>query len=295
MLDRFKVPPGDRVYVMPDRIRAATEAVFRKMGVDKEGARTCTDVLITNDLRGIETHGVSNMLRRYVREYSEGRLNPNPAMKVVRETRTTATVDGDRALGLHVGPAAMGMAIAKAREYGIGAVSVFNSGHLGGCGYYAMMAAEQDMIGHCMTAGGARQTLPTWGAEPRLGTNPIAYAAPARRQAPFLFDVATTQVAGNKIALARRLGISLLGTWIAREDGTPITEETPVPEKYYMLHAGGTRENGSHKGYGFALMNEIMCNELSGVGPGFLIQGSGGHFFAAYRIDAFTDLEKFKD
>ena len=295
MLERFKVPPEDRLYVMPNRIRAATEAVFQKMGLDEAGARTCADVLITNDLRGVETHGVSNMLRRYVREYSEGILNPRPAIKVVRETHTTATVDGDRALGIHIGPAAMRMAIAKAREHGMGAVSVFNSGHLGGCGYHAMIAAEQDMIGHCMTAGGAGQTLPTWGAEPRLGTNPIAYAAPARKQPPFLFDVATTQVAGNKIALARRLGVTLMGTWIAQEDGTPITEEVPAPETYRMLHIGGTRENGSHKGYGFALMNEIMCNELSGVGPGFLIDSSGGHFFAAYQIEAFTDLEKFKD
>ncbi len=295
MLERFKVPAEDRVYIMPDRIRAVTEAIFLKMGLDDAGARLCTDVLITNDLRGVETHGVSNMLRRYVREYSEGALNPRPETRIVRETHTTATIDGDRALGLHVAPAAMELAIAKAREHGMGAVSVFNSGHLGGCGYHAMLAANQDMIGHAMTAGGSGQTLPTWGAEPRFGTNPIAYAAPARNQPPFLFDIATTQIAGNKIGLAKRLGANLLPGWIAREDGTPIMEETPVPDTYRMLFAGGTRENGSHKGYGFALMNEIMCNELSGMGPGFLRSTTGGHFFAAYQIEAFTDLEKFKD
>jgi LDH2 family malate/lactate/ureidoglycolate dehydrogenase len=263
--------------------------------MDQEGARTATDVLITNDLRGVETHGVSNLVRRYVQEFGNGNLNPRPVTRVVRETATTATIDGDNGLGAHLGPLGMELAIEKAREYGIGAVSMFNSGHLAGCGYYAMMAAEQDMIGHCMTAGGARQTLPTWGAEQRLGTNPIAYAAPARNQPPFLFDVATTQIAGNKIGLARRLGVNLLPGWIANEDGTPTTEEVPAPEKYRLLHIGGTRENGSHKGYGFALMNEIMCNELSGSGPGPLIGPHGGHFFAAYRIDAFTDLEQFKD
>ena len=295
MLERFKVPSEDCVNVMPDRIRAATEAVFLKMGLDEEGARVSTNVLITNDLRGVETHGVSNMLRRYVKEYSEGKLNPRPVLKTLRETATTATIDGDLALGLHVGPGAMEIAIDKAAEYGMGAVTVVNTGHLGGCGYYPMQAVERDMIGHCMTAGGANQTLPTWGVEPKLGTNPIGYAAPARRQPPFLFDVATTQIAGNKIGLARRLGVTLLPNWIASDDGTPIMEEVPAPETYRMLHIGGTRENGSHKGYGFALMNEIMCNELSGTGPGFTIGPNSGHFFAAYRIDAFTDLEKFKD
>ncbi|MEX0763178.1 MAG: Ldh family oxidoreductase [Dehalococcoidia bacterium] len=296
MLERFKVPVADRIYVKQERMRAATEALFRKVGMDDEDARTSTDVLITNDLRGVESHGVSNGMRRYVQSYSSGELNPRPNFKIVRESDTTATMDADGALGIHVGPMAMNMTIDKAEKHGMGAVSVFNSGHLAGCGYYAMLAAQRDMIGHCMTAGGAGLTPPTFGAEPRFGTNPIAYAAPARHQPPFLFDVATTQVANNKIGLAERVGANLLPGWIATEDGTPIMEEGPAPDKYYMLPIGGTRENGSHKGYGFMLMNEIMCNELSGFGPGFLAgRRGGGHFFAAYKIDAFTDLEKFKD
>lgn len=294
MLERFKVPEADRVYVEQARMRSATEAILRKVGLDEDGARVTADVLITNDLRGVETHGVSNLLRGYVQRYLDGEQNPRPNMKVVRETSTTATLDGDRGLGVHIGPAAMGMAIEKADRHGMGAVTVFNSGHLGGCGYHAMLAAERDMIGMCMTGGGGTRVLPTFGAEPRFGTHPIAWAAPARKQAPFLFDVATTQIAGNKIGLAKRVGANLLPGWIARPDGTPIMEETPVPERYYMLPFGGTRENGSHKGYGFAAVVDIMCCTLSGVGPGF-ISKKAGHFFAAYKIEAFTDVDKFKD
>lgn len=297
MLERFKVPEKDRVYVKVERIRATTEAIFRHNGVVPDEAASSADVLIKNDLRGVESHGVSNGLRRYVEEYGNGKLNATPDFKVVRESKTTLTVDADGALGTHVGPWAMQQAIDKAKEFGIGAVAVTNSGHLAGCGYYAMMAAEQGMIGHCMTAGGANQTLPTFGSKPVLGTNPIAWAAPARSMPPYLFDVATTQVANNKLGLARRTGAKIEGGWIAGLDGEPILEEVDPPETgdYYLLHVGGTRENGSHKGYGLALMNEIICNELSGYGPGPVHRTPGGHFFQAYDIEAFTDREKFLD
>ncbi|MBP38981.1 MAG: Ldh family oxidoreductase [Dehalococcoidia bacterium] len=297
MLERFKVPERDRVYVAEAHVRAATEGIFRHSGISPEEAASSTDVLIKNDLRGVESHGVSNGLRRYVAEYSANKLNPTPEFKIERETKTTMTVDADGALGIHVGPWAMQQAIDKAKEFGMAAVAVKNSGHLAGCGYYAMMAAEQGMIGHCMTAGGSHQTVPPFGSKPVMGTNPIAWAAPARNMPPFLFDVATTQVANNKIGLARRIGADLEGGWITDLDGEPILDQIQPPDTgdYYLLHIGGTRENGSHKGFGLALMNEIICNELSGYGPGPVHGTPGGHFFQAYDIEAFTDIEKFKD
>lgn len=297
MLERFKVPEEDRIYVRQEKVKAATEAILRHSGVNAKGARASADVLITNDLRGVESHGVSNGLRRYVRQYANKELNPRAKPKVLKETSTTARVDAGMALGTEVGAWCMNMAIDKAREHGIGAVSLMNTGHLAGCGYYAYMATQHDMIGHMMTAGGGHQTLPTFGARPLLGTNPIAWAAPARKMPPYLLDVATTQVAGNKIELARRMNHTLFPGWIAHKDGTPIMEEVlpPAAGAYYMLPFGGTRENGSHKAYGLALMNEIMCNELSAMGPGPLLDHAGGSFFAAYSIDAFTDVERFKD
>lgn len=297
MLERFKVPEQDRVYVQEERMRRVTVEVFKHAGVSEEGAKASANVLISNDLRGNESHGVSNGLRRYVSEYNEGKLNARPNFKIERETATTALVDADGALGTEVGPWAMEMAIKKAQTNGMGAVSVHSSGHLAGCGVYAMQAAEADMIGHCMTAGGALQTVPTWGSKPFLGTNPIAYAAPAATMPPFLFDVATTQVANNKIGLARRIGATILPGWVTTKDGEPVLEEIPAPQTgdYHLLHIGGTRENGSHKGFGFALMNEIICNGFTGMGPG-PVTGTrhGGHFFMAYQIEAFTDLAKFK-
>jgi LDH2 family malate/lactate/ureidoglycolate dehydrogenase len=297
MLERFHVPEKDRVYVKQEKVRATTEAILRHSGVSAEGAKASADVLITNDLRGVESHGVSNGLRRYVRQYAEKSLDPRAKPRIVKETSTTARVDAGMALGAEVGAWCMNMAIEKARKHGIGAVSLMNTGHLAGCGYYAYMATRHDMIGHMMTAGGGHQTVPTFGAKPLLGTNPVAWAAPARKMPPYLLDVATTQVAGNKIELARRVGAKIYPGWIAHKDGTAILEEVPAPPAgtYYMLPFGGTRENGSHKAYGVALMNEIFCNELSAMGPGPLLEHAGGSFFCAYDIAAFTDVDKFKD
>lgn len=303
MLEQFHVPVADQVHVMPERMRAATEALFMKCGLDAHGAAACTDVLLTNDLRAVETHGVSNMMRNYVAGYMAGRINPTPEVRVVRETATTANVDADGALGIHIGAEMMQRAIDSAKEYGTGAVTVSNSGHLGGCGYYAAMAAEQGTIGLCMTGGhfsGSRKTggmVPTFGAEPRLGTNPIAWAAPARSRHPFLFDVASTQIANNKVGLARRVGVPLEGSWITDMDGVPYEEAVAPPDDYLLLPFGGTRENGSHKGYGFGAVCAIMCQTLSGVGlagTGSEYEG-GSHFFAAFQIEAFTDTDAFLD
>jgi LDH2 family malate/lactate/ureidoglycolate dehydrogenase len=160
-----------------------------------------------------------------------------------------------------------------------------------------MLAAEQDMVGVCMTAAGLR-VLPTFGRIPRLGTNPISIAAPAKTEPYLLFDVATSAVAGNKIVLAERVGALMEPAWVAGLDGVPITEPQPVPPRgeFNQLPLGGTREQGSHKGYGLALMVEVLCTLLSGGVPMMLDADSGAkHYFAAYNIEAFTDLEGFKE
>ena len=303
MLEQFHVPVKDQILVEVDRMRACTEALFMRCGLDEAGAKACTDVLITNDLRAVETHGVSNMMRNYVASYMAGNLNPRPQLKTVRETATTANVDADGALGIHIGAQMMQIAIDKAKEYGTSAVTAFDSGHLGGCGYYAAQAAQQGMIGLCMTGGhfaGTRRTggmVPTFGAEPRLGTNPIAWAAPSRSQAPFLFDIASTQIANNKIGLARRIGIELEPNWITDTDGNTYEDRVLPPDEYYLLPFGGSRENGSHKGYGYGAVCAIMCQTLSGIGlAGTGTEYAGGcHFFAAFQIEAFCDHDEFLD
>ena len=297
ILERFKVPAKDQVMVPDAALRRTIAAIFEKLGVSAEDAAEAADVLTMTDLRGVETHGVSNMLRAYVRDYKAGKLDPRPGWRLVRESPATAVIDAERRLGVIVGPRAMRLAIAKARAVGVGVVTVFNSGHFGAIGHYALQAAQEDMVGVCFTGAGL-SVVPTFAARPLLGTNPIAIAAPARREAPLLFDAATSAIAGNKIRLAMRVGSPLLPGWVTDKDGTPIMEEKPVFDRddVYQLPLGGTREQGSHKGYGFALMAEVLSTVLSGALPTMLVPGSGSkNHFAAYDIKAFTDLEQFKD
>jgi len=174
---------------------------------------------------------------------------------------------------------------------------VFNSGHFGAIGHYAMQAALQDMVGVCFTGAGL-SVVPTFATKPMLGTNPIAVAAPARHEAPILFDAATSAIAGNKIRLAMRIGSPLLPGWVTDKDGVPIMEEKPVfdRDEFFQAPLGGTREQGSHKGYGFALMAEVLSTVLAGALPTMLVAGSGSkNHFAAYNIAAFTDVDQFKD
>ncbi len=301
MLERFHVSPEDEVRIAEPKVRAATEAIFSKMGLTEEDAKLSADVLMHADISGVDTHGVSNMLRHYVQGYNDGTLNPRPNLTIERESTVAATWDADRGNGLHTAPVAMKDAIERAEKHGVGVTVMKNSGHLGAAGYHAMMALEHDMIGVCMTGGGGFAMVPTFGAEPRLGTNPIAWAAPTRNEPPFLFDVATTQVAANKLRLLERMDRAIFKDWLTDENGVPMPEQK-MPETdirgegraWHMLPFGGTRENGSHKGYGFGCIVDIMCCTLSGIGPGF-ISNKSGHFFTAYKIDAFTDVDKFKD
>lgn len=297
MLERFLVPEKDRVYVPEAAARNATETILRKMGLPDDDAVLAADVLITSDLRGCESHGVSNMLRSYVALYKAGRMNPTPDVKLLRESAVSATIDGDQGLGVQVGPGAMAIAIEKANESGIGAVALQNCGHFGMLAYYALMAVANDMIGVAMVSAGGRLQVPVFGSEPVFGTHPIAWGAPAGKMPPFVFDVATTQVAANKLMLTRRIGSHLEPGWITGLDGEPVMEPVTSPEYggFFMLPFGGTRENGGHKGYGFATIVDFMAGILSGNGPGFLA-GNNKHslFVMAMKVEAFLDAASFK-
>ena len=297
MLDRFKVPAKDQVLVSETDLRRTVTQIFEKLGVSAEDAADAADALTMTDLRGVETHGVSNMLRAYVRDYRAGKLDPRPGWRIVRESPGTAVIDAERRLGIIVGPKAMRLAVDKARNVGVGVVTVYNSGHFGAIGYYAMQAALQGMVGVCFTGAGL-SVVPTFASKPLLGTNPIALAAPARHEAPMLFDAATSAIAGNKIRLAIRVGSPLLPGWVTDKDGNPVMEEKPVfnRDEYHQAPLNGTREQSSHKGYGFALMAEVLSTVLAGALPTMLAPASGSkNHFAAYNIEAFTDVEQFKD
>ena len=290
---RFDVPADVAVRVSAPAMHGTATALFAALGLAATHASRAADVLVYADLRGIDSHGVSNMFPFYRTWLQSGFLNPSPSPRVVREAPATATIDDDRGLGLATCHDAMNLAIDKARVCGVGSVAVTNSGHFGAAAYWASMALPEDMIGVATTVGGL-QVAPTFGSKAMVGLNPIALAAPALREAPFVFDASMSSVAGNKIRIARRLGAKVSPGWIADENGTPIMEESAVPDNFLMLPVGGTREIGSHKGYGLAVIVDILSGVLSGTGPGFLHPGEVSHHFLAYRIDAFRDVAEFK-
>jgi LDH2 family malate/lactate/ureidoglycolate dehydrogenase len=290
----LRVPEEIAVRVAAEDMRATVAAIFERLGMSAEDARLSADVLVWADLRGVDTHGVSNMTPFYVQWLRDGFANPRPRWRVIREAPSAATVDSDRGLGLAVGPRAMALAMEKAEVCGVGSVVVTNGRHFGAAGYHAALALERDMIGVALTVGGL-EVVPTFGAEARIGLNPIAIAVPAGHEAPFLFDASMSSVAGNKIRIAQRLGALLPGGWIATPDGTPIMHETTVPERYRMLPLGATRELGSHKGYGLAVAVDILSGLLGGDPAGYLRPpGDVSHHFLAYRISAFTDPTEFR-
>ena len=294
MLERFHVPEDVAVRVKQQNVRSTIEGIFTKMGMSDSDAVQATDVLIWADLRGIESHGISNMMRRYVEWFQNGEINPNPKWEIIREAAAVCTIDSDKGHGLVVGPEAMNVAIERAEKYGIGSVSVTNGSHFGAAGYHAALALKHNMIGLAMTTGGVT-VAPTHGAEKLVGLNPLAIAVPTMNEPPFIFDASMSSVAGNKIALAKRLGVDALPGWVADSDGTPIMEEKPVPDDYIILPLGGTREVGSHKGYSLAVMIEILSSVLSSGGAGANRRGGlASHHFLAYKIDAFTDVDQFK-
>ena len=294
MLDQFHIPSEIEVRVPADAMRATVLDIFTALGMPEADARQATDVLLYADVRGIDSHGVSNMLRVYVERIRDGSINLQPKWRITREAGAVCTLDSDGAHGGVIGPEAMRMAIERADKFGIGAVAVLNGGHFGAAAYHAAMALEHDMIGIAMTAGGVAMA-PTFGAEKLLGLNPLGIAVPSRSEIPFIFDASMSSVAGNKIRLARRLERDTLPGWIASGDGAPIMDKAPIPDDFILLPLGGTREIGSHKGMGLSMMIEVLTTVLAGAGAGPDRRAGQAHHMLAYRVDAFTDLEQFKD
>ena len=295
MFDYFHVHDDIAVRVQAADMHTTIVNMFLKLGVPDADSQRSADTLLYADLHGIDSHGVSNMMRFYTASIQKEAINPAPVMKVIKDAPAVATIDCDNGLGITIGPQAMELAMAKAEKCGIGAVTATNGQHYGAAGYHAQLALDRDMIGVSMTQGGLFMP-PTYGSKALLGVNPFGFAAPARNEAPFIFDASTSSVAANKIVLAKRIGIDIPGLWVAKTDGTPVTEKAAAPDEFLMLPTGGTREIGSHKAYGAAVIADILCGVLSGGGPGFARRvGLNCHYFMAYQIDAFTDLEQFKD
>lgn len=290
-----------------ERLKEFTRRVFEAMGCSPNDAALATTVLLSADLRGIDSHGVAR-LSGYVRLWQTNRIRVNPEIKIIHETPSTATVDGDAGLGLVVAPFCMRLAMEKARQCGTGWVSVCNSNHFGIAGQHAMMALEEDMIGIAMTNASAL-VAPTFSIERMLGTNPIAVAIPAGAEPPFVADMATTTASNGKLEILQRKGASAPQGWVQDQEGCSTTDASALKQGGAMLPLGGDYEHGSHKGYALGSIVDIFSAVLSGASygpwappfPAYVpmpenMPGKGlGHFFGAMRIDAFRSAATFKE
>lgn len=289
-----------------EELHRFTTEVLQKMGCPESEANQAADVLVSADLRGVDSHGVAR-LSGYVRLHEKGRLNATPDIQLVHETPSTGVVDGDLGLGLVVGPHAMNLAIEKAKQVGSGWVAVKNSNHYGIAGYHAMMALEHDCIGISLT-NASPLVSPTFSKERLLGTNPISIAIPTGEQPPFVLDMATTTAANGKLEVLQRKGQDAPEGWLQDKEGNITTDAKGLINGGSMRPLGGDREHGSHKGYALGAVVDILSAVLSGANYGPWVPpfvafiepdpnpvGDGlGHFFGAMRIDGFREASAFK-
>lgn len=288
------------------RLKTFTEAVFSRMGCSSVHASMAAEALLAADLRGIDSHGVAR-LSGYVRLWEAGRINATPAIRILHQTPSTAVIDGDSGLGLVVAQEAMRVAIEKAKQVGTGWVSVQNSNHFGIAGYHAMLALEHDMIGMAMT-NASPLVAPTFSTDKMLGTNPIAVAAPAGKQPPFVADLATTTAANGKLEILQRKNQHTPSGWVQDKDGLASTDAHILKKGGALLPLGSDRDHGSHKGYALGAVVDLFSALLSGANyapwvppfPAYVPlparqPGKGiGHFLGALRIDAFRTTDEYK-
>ncbi len=281
---------------------------FIKLGVPEEDACISAEVLIASDLRGIESHGIGRM-RMYFDRIRQGVQFPITNFEIVRESPTTAVVDGHHGMGQVIGHKSMSLAIQKARKFGMGSVAVRNSTHFGIAGYYPLMATKENMIGLAVT--NARPSIaPTFGVRPMLGTNPIAFGAPSDEPYPFLYDAATSITQRGKLEVLARKKKPAPAGWVINTQAETLTDPDSILQSFStesaaLLPLGGLGEElAGHKGYGLATMVEILSASLQSGAflwdlIGFDAEGKRrpnmlGHFFMAIDISAFVEPDDFK-
>lgn len=273
---------------------------FSRLNVSETNARLAAEILVSADLRGVSSHGIIRLHSYYGSRILKGIIDPTSPFFVENETAATLHINGGNGLGMVVGYNAMQRCIAKARESGAAIVSAHNSNHYGIAGYYAMMALPHDMIGISFT-NAQPLVAPTYGRTALIGTNPIAVAAPALTQRPYVLDMATSIVPIGKVTVYDKAGEDIPEGWGIDKTGQVTTSPAEVLKGGALMPLGGPALMRGYKGYGLGLMVDILSGVLSGAAFGPHVGRSGannianvGHFFAAIRIDAFRDPQAFK-
>lgn len=292
-----------------DMITAFVIDAFVGYGIPREDAVLCADVLLESDRRGIESHGVNRFKPIYLDRIKAGIQNPVTHFEIVRETPTTAVVDGHDGMGQVIGVKSMKLAIEKAKQYGMGMVAARNSCHYGIAGYYVTMATQEGLIG--VTGTNARPSIaPTFGVENMLGTNPLTFGMPTDEPFPFVLDCATSITQRGRIEYYDRLGKPTPAGMVIGRDGKTKTDSHAILQELNTGEAaltplGGIGEElAGYKGYGYATVVEVLSaalqqgnfmRALTGIGPnGEKIPFHLGHFFIAIDTEAFMGRAAFE-
>lgn len=281
--------------VRPDRLRALIARLFTAVGVAQVDADTVAEVLVEADLRGVESHG-STRVAGYISMIGHGLLNPTARVEVLRETVSTAMLEGDRAFGIVVAKRAMEMAISSALGAGVACVTARNITHTGMVGFYPMMAARRGLIGVALN-NGPTILPPFGGTTPTLATNPISVAFPAGEEQPIVLDMATSMVAAGKMRLAAKKGAPIPADWALDRHGMPTTDPHEAIFHGFLQWAGG------YKGFGMATVVEVLGGVLSGglFGqdvPAMKVFGTDplvtSAFYLAINVENFMPLAEFQ-
>jgi len=298
----------DIVWVGFDTLERFMQDVFKGLGVPDEDSKICADVLITADKRGIDSHGIARLKTIYYDRIRCGIQSPVTKFEILKETPTTAVIDGHHGMGHVISKRAMELAIKKALSLGMGMVAVRNSTHYGIAGYYSLMAVKAGMIG--ITGTNARPSVaPTFGVENILGTNPLTFGIPTDEEFPFILDCATSLTQRGKIEVYDRIGKEIPKGWVIDTTGNTRTDTHQilidlVQGSAALTPLGGIgEETGGYKGYGYSTVVEILSaalqggaylKMLSGYKEGKRVPYCLGHFFIVINISSFTDLDSFK-
>ncbi len=293
----------EQVFVGTNNLKEFTSGVFQKLRVKKEFADITADILVSADKRGIDSHGVQR-LKRYVDDIKSGRILPNNGPKILKETPVSLLIDGQAGLGQVIGYLSMEKVIEKAKKSGMCFASVKNSNHYGIAAYYSMMALP-DLIGISIT-NAAPLVIPTFGKNMVFGTNPLSIAVPTKNEKPFVLDMSTSTVPRGKLEVYERMRKKMPKTWATDEIGNPTDDPERVLKNLLERKGGGLlplggaeEEDGSHKGYGLAVVVDILSGILSGGAYGLYVYKEKHpnvcHFFGAVDPEIFISLNELRE
>jgi LDH2 family malate/lactate/ureidoglycolate dehydrogenase len=290
--------------VAGEALERQIEAIFKAWGMAPADRKVTARLMVETDLRGVDSHGAA-MLERYDEWYRAGYLRMRPRRRLLRNGPTTALLHGGHGLGHPAAAQAMALAIRKAGRHGVGFVAVRASNHFGAAGCYSMMALPHGMIGIATTNAAIPAVVPALGRAPMFSTNPISVAVPAGREPAWVLDMATSTVAVGKLRIAKRKGARIPVGWAVDAQGLPTTDPEVGLASRRLTPLGGTRELGSHKGYGLAVLVDILSGVLAGAGYGdrFVRHAKTGgrpprvmdvgHFVGAIAVGRFRPLNAF--